>query len=140
MNDQHNILHNVSTQQYKLLIIHVLHRSSQQELSEQLDALIIKLRSIEEIQETSPELESYVHKLINIKHKVTVIYSVLQGAQVRRTFCSIGFKSTLCIFICYLQDRLHRIHKQIDREKIKRRSILDSELLSSPATSSQSGL
>lgn len=130
----------VSTQQYKLLIIYVFHRSSQQELSEQLDALIIKLRSIEEIQQTSPELESYVHKLINIKHKVTVIHSVLQGAQVRRTFCSIASKSTLCIFICYLQDRLHRIHKQIDREKIKRRSILDSELLSSSATSSQSGL
>lgn len=61
-------------------------RSSQQELSKQLDALIIKLRSIEEIQQTSPELESYVHKLINIKHKVTVIYSVLQGAQVTWIF------------------------------------------------------
>lgn len=63
--------------------IFCLYRSSQQDLSEQLDALIIKLRSIEDIQQTSPELENYVHKLINIKHKVTVIFSVLQGAQVK---------------------------------------------------------
>lgn len=115
------------------------YRSSQKELSEQLDALIIKLRSIEEIQQTSPELESYVHKLINIKHKVTVIYSVLQGAQVRWTFFQyFSMTHHTFLFVPLEQGRLSRIHKQIDREKIKKRSILDSEL-SSPATSSQSG-
>lgn len=57
---------------------------AQQELSEQLDSLIAQLRSIEDIQQTSPEFDTYVHKLINIKHKVTVIYSILQGAQVSR--------------------------------------------------------
>ncbi|XP_055308901.1 SNAPIN protein homolog [Sitodiplosis mosellana] len=86
-------------------------RLAQQELSEQLDSLIAQLRSIEDIQQTSPEFDTYVHKLINVKHKVTVIYSILQGAQ----------------------DRLNRIHKQVEREKLKRRSILDSEL-NSPNT------
>lgn len=58
-------------------------RKSQQELSEQLDSLIAQLRSIEDIQEASLQFDGYVQKLINIKHKVTVIYSVLQGAQVK---------------------------------------------------------
>lgn len=59
-----------------------VNRLAQQELSEQLDSLIAQLRSIEDIQQTSPEFDLYVHKLINVKHKVTVIYSILQGAQV----------------------------------------------------------
>lgn len=58
------------------------YRLAQSELSEQLDSLIAQLRSIEDIQQTSPQFDTYVHKLINIKHKVTVIYSILQGAQV----------------------------------------------------------
>lgn len=61
----------------------MIFRIAQQELSEQLDSLIAQLRSIEDIQQTSPQFGAYVHKLINIKHKVTVVYSVLQGAQVR---------------------------------------------------------
>lgn len=80
------------------------YRLSQQELSEQLDSLTAQLRSIDDIQQASPTLDLYVQKLINIKHKVTVVFSVLQGAQ----------------------DRLNKIHKQIEREKTKRRSILDS--------------
>lgn len=88
-------------------------RLSQQELSEQLDSLTAQLRSIDDIQQASPKLDTYVQKLINIKHKVTVIYSVLQGAQ----------------------DRLNKLHKQIEREKLKRRSILDSDL-NSPSSSS----
>lgn len=61
-------------------------RLVQQELKEQLDSLIAQLRSIEDIQQTSPKFDSYVHKLINIKHKVTVVFSVLQGAQVSEIF------------------------------------------------------
>lgn len=57
-------------------------RLAQQDLSEQLDSLIAQLRSIEDIQQTSPEFDTYVQKLINVKLKVTVIYSILQGAQV----------------------------------------------------------
>lgn len=87
-------------------------RLAQQDLSEQLDNLTAQLRSIEDIQQTSPKFDSYVRKLINIKHKVTVVFSVLQGAQ----------------------DRLNKIHKQIEREKLKRRSILDSDL-NSPSAS-----
>lgn len=72
-------------------------RLAQQELSEQLDSLIAQLRSIEDIQQTSTEFGTYVHKLINIKHKVTVIYSVLQGAQViRMKFNEICIESYQC--------------------------------------------
>lgn len=70
----------------KTLICYIFwNRLAQSELSEQLDSLIAQLRSIEDIQQTSPEFDTYVHKLINIKHKVTVIYSILQGAQVGST-------------------------------------------------------
>lgn len=67
------------TPSFKIL---VNFRLAQQELSEQLDSLIAQLRSIEDIQQTSPQFDAYVHKLINIKQKVSIIYSILQGAQV----------------------------------------------------------
>lgn len=72
---------------------------AQQGLSENLDCLIAKLRSIEEIQETSPQFDLYVHKLINIKHKVTVVYSVLQTAQVCHPFNSFVAKKNVTIYI-----------------------------------------
>lgn len=116
-------------------------RTAQQELSEQLDSLIAQLRSIEDIQQTSPEFDTYVHKLINVKHKVTVIYSILQGAQVKRksfiqniVFFFVRKCVNISLYYSISQDRLNRIHKQIEREKLKRRSILDSEL-SIPDTS-----
>lgn len=69
------------------------HRKSQQELSEQLDSLIAQLRSIEDIQQASPQFGAHVQKLLNIKNRITVIFSVLQGAQV----CIFRFFS--CIFV-----------------------------------------
>lgn len=55
--------------------------------------MIAQLRLIEDIQQASPQFGEHVQKLVNIKHKVTVIYSVLQGAQVSvnailRAICS----------------------------------------------------
>lgn len=58
-------------------------RIAQEELRQQLENLSEQLKAIEQIQTTPPELDIYVRKLINIKHKVTVVFSVLQGAQVR---------------------------------------------------------
>jgi len=43
--------------------------------------------------------------MINVKHKVTVVYNVLNNAQ----------------------DRLNSIYKQIDTEKIKGRALLDDK-------------
>lgn len=58
-------------------------RIAQEELRQHLENLSEQLKAIEQIQTTPPELDAYVRKLINIKHKVTVVFSVLQGAQVR---------------------------------------------------------
>lgn len=60
----------------------ISNRIAQEELKQQLDNLSEQLKAIEQIQTTPPELDVYVRKLINIKHKVTVVFSVLQGAQV----------------------------------------------------------
>lgn len=61
---------------------HRVDRIAQEELRQQLENLSEQLKAIEQIQTTPPELDIYVRKLINIKHKVTVVFSVLQGAQV----------------------------------------------------------
>lgn len=62
----------------------ISNRIAQEELKQQLDNLSEQLKAIEQIQTTPPELDVYVRKLINIKHKVTVVFSVLQGAQSSR--------------------------------------------------------
>lgn len=61
------------------------------ELKTQLDSLTEVLNKIQETQQRPINLDGYVKKLINVKHKVTVVYNVLQGAQV----CS--FFSSFCI-------------------------------------------
>lgn len=86
-----------------------LTRITQLELKLQLENLSEELRKIQEIQKTPSHLDGYVKKLINVKHKVTVVSNVLQGAQ----------------------DRLNRLHQQMDREKLKRKALLDSELSTS---------
>lgn len=84
-------------------------RLSQLELKNELDSLIEELKKIQDIQQVPVELDAYVKKLINVKHKVTVVSNVLQGAQ----------------------DRLNRLHQLVDKEKLKRRALLDSELTTS---------
>lgn len=56
-------------------------RDSQQELRVMLDGLSAKLRTVQRAQETPPVFEEYVRKLISVKHKVTVIYNVLNTTQ-----------------------------------------------------------
>lgn len=63
------------------------YRIAQEELRQQLENLSEQLKAIEQIQTTPPELDIYVRKLINIKHKVTVVFSVLQSAQVSLSVC-----------------------------------------------------
>lgn len=48
-----------------------------------LDTLSAKLKAIQKSQETPVVFEEYVRKLINVKHKVTVIYNVLNTSQVK---------------------------------------------------------
>lgn len=84
-------------------------RLSQLELKNELDSLIEELKKIQDIQQVPVELDAYVKKLINVKHKVTIVSNVLQGAQ----------------------ERLNRLHQLVDKERLKRRALLDSELSAS---------
>lgn len=79
---------------------------SQAKLNTQLDLLLVEIKKIQETQKSSLDLSDYVRKLINVKHKVALVTNILQGTQ----------------------DRLGKLHKQIDKEKIRRRTLLDSEL------------
>lgn len=58
------------------------HREAQQELNQLLENLSVKLKSIQKSQETPVVFDDYVRKLINVKHKVTVIYNILNSSQV----------------------------------------------------------
>lgn len=64
-----------------MLYFHI-HRAAQYELKQMLDNLSVKLKAIQKAQETPAHLDEYVRKLINVKHKVTVIYNVLTTSQV----------------------------------------------------------
>lgn len=79
--------------------------AAQTELSTQLDSLSKKLKEIEDIQSAIPDFNEKVKKLINVKHKVTVITNVLQASQ----------------------DRLNEIHRLIDKEQLRRKSLLESD-------------
>lgn len=57
-------------------------KESQTQLNHQLEQLLAEIKKIEEIQKSPVDLDSYVKKLINVKHKVTVVQNVLQGTQV----------------------------------------------------------
>ena len=79
-------------------------RHSQLELKQCIESLAEELKSIAESQQLSIDLDVYVKKLMNAKHRVTVLTNVLQGAQ----------------------DRLNRVHQSIERETVKRRVILET--------------
>lgn len=81
-------------------------KDSQAKLNTQLDLLLIEIKKIQETQKASVDLTDYVRKLINVKHKVTLVTNILQGTQ----------------------DRLGKLHQQIDKERIRRSTLLDSEL------------
>lgn len=80
-------------------------RIAQYELKQLLENLNMKLKVIEKSQQTPVILDDYLKKMINVKHKVTVVYNVLNNAQ----------------------DRLNSIYKQIETEKIKGRALLDDK-------------
>lgn len=87
-------------------------RASQMELKAMLDSLSSKLHGIQMAQQTSPIFDEYVHKLISVKHKVTVIYNVLYTTQVsKRLAFLVGRKVPLCLsrtpfaFVCTTKNR-----------------------------------
>lgn len=60
-------------------------QDSQAKLNSQLDSLLVEIKKIQETQKSSVDLTDYVRKLINVKHKVTLVTNILQGTQVRRS-------------------------------------------------------
>lgn len=57
-------------------------RESQLELRRILDGMVDTLAELKRAQDLPPEFEERVRKLISIKHKVTVVYNVLNTSQV----------------------------------------------------------
>lgn len=57
-------------------------QESQAKLHAQLDVLLVEIKKIQETQKSSVDLTDYVRKLINVKHKVTLVTNILQGTQV----------------------------------------------------------
>ncbi|KAF5301136.1 hypothetical protein FQR65_LT08966 [Abscondita terminalis] len=58
-------------------------RISQLELKQHIESLAEELKKISEAQQTTVDLDAYVKKLINAKHRVTVLTNILQSAQER---------------------------------------------------------
>lgn len=78
-------------------------RISQLELKQRIESLAEELKKISEAQQVTVDLDAYVKKLINAKHRVTVLTNVLQSAQ----------------------ERLNKIHQSIERETVKRKVLLE---------------
>lgn len=57
-------------------------QESQAKLNAQLDLLLTEIKKIQDTQKSSVDLTDYVRKLINVKHKVTLVTNILQATQV----------------------------------------------------------
>lgn len=82
----------------------LLFRFSQLELKQCVDSLSEELKKISEAQKNSVDLDIYIKKLINAKHRITVVTNVLQTAQ----------------------DRLNKVHLSLEKETVKRKVLLDT--------------
>lgn len=74
------------------------------ELKQCIDSLSEELKKISETQKNTVDLDIYIKKLINAKHRITVVTNVLQTAQ----------------------DRLNKVHLSIEKETVKRKVLLDA--------------
>lgn len=88
-------------------------RFSQLELKQLIDSLNEDLKKIADSQKNSVDLDVYIKKLINAKHRITIVTNILQTAQ----------------------DRLNKVHSSIEKETTKRKVILDSIPTQSASTS-----
>lgn len=79
-------------------------RVSQIELKQCIESLTEELKKISESQQSTIDLDVYVKKLQNAKHRVTVLTNILQHAQ----------------------ERLNKVHQSIERDTVKRKVILDT--------------
>lgn len=78
-------------------------RVSQLELKQQLDILSEELKQISAEQSCPIDLEVYSNKLINSRHKISVVNNILQAAQ----------------------DRLQKLQNQLTKESAKRKAKIE---------------
>ncbi|XP_073996167.1 SNAP associated protein [Rhodnius prolixus] len=78
-------------------------RVSQLELKQQLESLSEDLKNITYEQNSPLDLEVYSQKLLNSRHKITVVSNILQAAQ----------------------DRLHKVQILINKENSKRKILVE---------------
>lgn len=81
------------------------YRISQIELKQCIECFQEEFKKAAELQQNSVDLDAYVKKLINIKHRVTVLSNILQNAQ----------------------ERLNKVHQGIEKESVKRKALLESQ-------------
>ncbi|XP_046738401.1 SNAPIN protein homolog [Diprion similis] len=79
-------------------------RISQIELKQQIESLTEELLKISEALQCPLELDVYVKKLINTKHKVTVVSNILQTTQ----------------------ERLNKVHQAVERNTARRKALLET--------------
>ncbi|XP_031840350.1 SNAP associated protein isoform X2 [Nomia melanderi] len=78
-------------------------RICQIELKQQIESLAEELQRINEALQCPLETDSYVKKLINAKHKITIVSNILQSTQ----------------------ERLNKIHQAVEKNTVKRKALLD---------------
>lgn len=79
------------------------HRICQIELKQRIESLTEELQRISEVLQCPLETDSYVKKLINAKHKITIVSNILQSTQ----------------------ERLNKIHQAVEKNTTKRKALLD---------------
>ncbi|XP_003693553.1 SNAPIN protein homolog [Apis florea] len=78
-------------------------RICQIELKQRIESLTEELQRINEALQCPLETDSYVKKLINAKHKITIVSNILQSTQ----------------------ERLNKIHQAVEKNTAKRKALLD---------------
>ncbi|OAD59590.1 SNARE-associated protein Snapin [Eufriesea mexicana] len=78
-------------------------RICQIELKQRIESLTEELQRINEALQCPLETDSYVKKLINAKHKITIVSNILQSTQ----------------------ERLNKIHQAVETSTTKRKALLD---------------
>lgn len=78
-------------------------RICQIELKQRIESLTEELQRINEVLQCPLETDSYVKKLINAKHKITIVSNILQSTQ----------------------ERLNKIHQAVEKNTLKRKALLD---------------
>lgn len=80
------------------------YRICQIELKQQIESLTEELQRINEALHYPLETDAYVKKLINAKHKITIVSNILQTTQ----------------------ERLNKVHQAVERSTAKRKTLLDN--------------